>query len=389
MSVAKDDPQIATASPDESPAPRYRSGAVARMTGIPVSTLRVWELRYRVVAPPQTDTGHRLYSKVDVERLALLKQLVDQGHAIGSLAALPLARLREVSALHARTRPAPGAALPVPRLASAHSAGGEAAGSARPPLVAVVGRGLARRLRGPAMQRAVLATGLRWAAEYDDLDSAAASSAADTESDTGTAPATAAAAHPRAPTAALLLVQIASLQPESQAGVLALAQRLQAQRVVVFYGFGTERSTQALRDAGVLLRRGPMSDADLGTLLEAALQGLATAPPELPDPGDDAGLPMPVAGVIAPRRFDDEALADITARSPVMACECPRHLAELVTLIAQFETYSGDCENRHPEDAALHDYLHRVAGTARTQFEEALERVARAEGIALPARLAG
>ena len=40
--------------------PRFRTAAVARMTGIAVATLRVWERRYRIVAPPQSVSGHRL-----------------------------------------------------------------------------------------------------------------------------------------------------------------------------------------------------------------------------------------------------------------------------------------------------------------------------------------
>ena len=49
--------------------PRYRSGAVARMAHIPVSTLRIWERRYQVIDPAVTDSGHRLYTGADVERL--------------------------------------------------------------------------------------------------------------------------------------------------------------------------------------------------------------------------------------------------------------------------------------------------------------------------------
>ena len=74
--------------------PVYRSGAVARLTGIPVQTLRVWERRYRIVGPRQSATGQRLYAPSDVNRLAVIKQLVDSGHAIGSIAPLGLDQLR-------------------------------------------------------------------------------------------------------------------------------------------------------------------------------------------------------------------------------------------------------------------------------------------------------
>ena len=89
------------------------------------------------------------------------------------------------------------------------------------------------------------------------------------------------------------------------------------------------------------------------------------------------------------RRFDDAALAALAAASGTVACECPRHVVELVQLLGHFETYSAECRNRGPDDAALHAHLHRVAGTARAMFEDALLRVARAESLPLPAAAAG
>ena len=75
------------------------------------------------------------------------------------------------------------------------------------------------------------------------------------------------------------------------------------------------------------------------------------------------------AGDAAPRRFDDATLTDLAGLSSTMACECPRHVAELLMQLSNFEAYSADCENRSPADAELHAYLQRVAATARTLFE--------------------
>src|SRR6476469_8045320 len=73
--------------------PGFRSTAVARMAGMPVATLRVWEQRYRAVGPGTAPSGHRLYSAADVERVVLLRQLTGQGHAIGSLATMTMDQL--------------------------------------------------------------------------------------------------------------------------------------------------------------------------------------------------------------------------------------------------------------------------------------------------------
>ena len=74
----------------------HRSGAVARMLRMPVATLRVWERRYRLTQPGLSPSGQRLYSADDMRRLALVKQLTDLGHAIGSLASLDMLQLQRV-----------------------------------------------------------------------------------------------------------------------------------------------------------------------------------------------------------------------------------------------------------------------------------------------------
>ncbi len=88
-----------------------------------------------------------------------------------------------------------------------------------------------------------------------------------------------------------------------------------------------------------------------------------------------------------PRRWDDAALADFANLSPTIACECPRHVAELLMQLSHFEAYSAECEHRNAADAELHAYLRRVATTSRARFEAALEHVALHEGLLLPSSL--
>jgi methanogenic corrinoid protein MtbC1 len=79
----------------------YPIRAVARLTGIPIETLRAWERRYHAVTPDRTARG-RMYSDVEVRRLQLLRAAVEGGHAIGQVAALSDAQLQELA------QPAPG-----------------------------------------------------------------------------------------------------------------------------------------------------------------------------------------------------------------------------------------------------------------------------------------
>ncbi|MGQ3353319.1 MAG: MerR family transcriptional regulator [Phreatobacter sp.] len=74
--------------------------ALARRTGVSVSTIRAWEARYELVRPARSAGGHRLYSDNDAERVALFKELTDLGHRPRDLASLPtddLARMRSTA----------------------------------------------------------------------------------------------------------------------------------------------------------------------------------------------------------------------------------------------------------------------------------------------------
>ncbi|MEZ4670971.1 MAG: MerR family transcriptional regulator [Anaerolineae bacterium] len=59
--------------------PLYNIGMVARMTGIPVATLRVWERRYGFPTAARTPGEHRLFSEREVLRLRWVKAQVDEG----------------------------------------------------------------------------------------------------------------------------------------------------------------------------------------------------------------------------------------------------------------------------------------------------------------------
>ena len=66
--------------------PALRIGAVARRTGVAVTTLRAWESRYGVLRPGRTDGGHRLYSEEDVDRVLAVLRLTAQGWSVGAAA---------------------------------------------------------------------------------------------------------------------------------------------------------------------------------------------------------------------------------------------------------------------------------------------------------------
>lgn len=79
--------------------PDLNIAGAERATGLSKDTLRVWERRYGFPTPHRDAAGERLYSPAQIERLRLLKRLVDAGERPGRLMALPAeeleSRLRE------------------------------------------------------------------------------------------------------------------------------------------------------------------------------------------------------------------------------------------------------------------------------------------------------
>ena len=62
--------------------------AVAHITDINPITLRAWERRYGLICPLRTDTGHRLYSADDIEKIQRVKTMSAQGMGFAQIAAL-------------------------------------------------------------------------------------------------------------------------------------------------------------------------------------------------------------------------------------------------------------------------------------------------------------
>ncbi|MBK8890252.1 MAG: MerR family transcriptional regulator [Dechloromonas sp.] len=86
--------------------PGFNIAAVERDTGLSKDVLRVWERRYGFPAPARDDHGERIYPAEQVERLRLVKRLMDAGHRPGKLLATPT---EELNALAPRRPVAPGA----------------------------------------------------------------------------------------------------------------------------------------------------------------------------------------------------------------------------------------------------------------------------------------
>lgn len=71
--------------------------AVERDTGLSKDTLRVWERRYGFPTPARDGLGERAYTLEQVEKLRLVKKLLDAGHRPGRIVPMALSELQTLS----------------------------------------------------------------------------------------------------------------------------------------------------------------------------------------------------------------------------------------------------------------------------------------------------
>lgn len=68
----------------------------SKLSGVGVHTIRAWEKRYKALEPSRDSSGHRSYSKSDIEKLILLSELCLLGYTISKVAGRSIPELKEL-----------------------------------------------------------------------------------------------------------------------------------------------------------------------------------------------------------------------------------------------------------------------------------------------------
>lgn len=335
-----------TSRPKDAPASNekqglFRSGVAARLAGVPVNTLRVWERRYAVIGPKLSSGRQRLYSREDVRRLGLIKQLVDLGHPIGSLASLPddtLAAVRETG-LPARNEHRVGSV-------NAHRG---------PCRLALIGPLLAAQ----PWRQVLVTKGIDIVATCPESGGAVSAL--------------------RGLALDLLIIEIPVLGEDNVREFEVLKSSTGAGAVAVLYRYAPTAIIRRLRALGYAVARAASDAAQI----EAICRELLTPADSVERAPENSLSTMASGGAPSPL-FKDRDLAFLSALPSKVACECPRHLVDLVVNLRSFELYSAQCVDQNLTDADLHNALQIAAGRARGVIEQALARLVDAEGISLP-----
>ncbi len=86
-------------------APNLGIGAVERDTGLSKDTLRIWERRYQFPVPARDAYGERVYPLDQVDKLRIIKRLMDQGMRPGKIMHHSLDELRAIKRAHPEAAP--------------------------------------------------------------------------------------------------------------------------------------------------------------------------------------------------------------------------------------------------------------------------------------------
>ena len=311
----------------------FKIGAVARLTGVSVHTLRKWEERHGVVNPSRSKGGKRLYTDADIQRLVLIKKLADQGLSLPSIAGCSFDDLAN--------RWAQLSSLDAPLPASG------------PTRVAALGTAIAtwlRRRQDPAFGVELVAA----AENAEDLTRSIGESAVD-----------------------VLAIECPAVAGSTLQEVMELMRVLDVPAAVVVYWFGNPRHIEALQSRGIEVLRAPVDPGILQQAIARAGSG-ESAPASGPHKSS-----VPIAADPLPPRLPRESLAKMAVADPRATCGCQKNLVDVALSLRALEDYLNGCENRSAEDEALHRALWRKVGAARSSIEDAIEHFAAVEGIEL------
>ena len=310
----------------------YGIGAVVRLTGLTDHTIRIWERRYAAVVTARASNGRRQYTAADVQKLSLLKRLTDQGIAISRIAGDSIDELQQqvdsLRELAAGTEP-------------------------RTPRVAVLGDLLPRHLLEEEAGSAAL--------DICVADSSRERFLADLHQQR----------------VDVIVLERPVLDADTLAEIRELLDDGSAGKGVIVYSFGRRRDIQAAADEGIVALRAPVGAHELRDAAARPTHRMSRDA----RPSDDTVAAPEFSGPVAARRFSPQQLANLSSARNDIDCECPRHLAQLVSDLSAFEIYSDRCASRDDDEAALHRYLHRATAEARALVEQALKRLAEAEGL--------
>ena len=308
----------------------YKIGAASKITGVNIATLRVWENRYGVVEPVRINGTQRGFTKKDVDRLSVIKQLVDSGDSISTLAKLSLEELE--------LRMQPSAKSSQITFENAKDIIKAVSVGTRIP---EVGRPSTHLAEVRVVARYELATIM------NDLSSIKV----DVD---------------------IIIFEIASLHPNTIELITEILSKSEASHALVIYRFGSPNGMKlAQLDGRIHPMQAPVFPMDIQIASNFAVNRKLGSN-RLFNDSQEKKEHVP---------FSEKELWEINMMSNPIHCECPKHLSSIISSLRGFEKYSAECEDLNEKDRVLHKELETRAAQARIIMELALRKVIKENAI--------
>ncbi len=309
----------------------FKIGAVSRITNIPVDTLRIWERRYNVVVPIRSSNSDRLYQTKDINRLTLLKILVDHGHSIGTVARLTNDELTERLAIHNQK-------------------------------VIVKNKNVKSNINV-----AVIGEVLSLQIEYSNIDNDNFSFTGiyhnenDFLENNNNQPID------------ILIIEYPAIHEDYIDRIETLFKNSAAKKLILIYGFTNSAAKKLLHKKNHTYIQAPVSVNNLQREVSELI--------DISSLKEDMPSNVELETKAPSRSYSNKQLITLSSASSTIKCECPQHLSSMIIKLVQFEQYSTDCISRYDKDAELHSMLGNMAGHARSILEQSLKKIVEAENL--------
>ena len=306
----------------------YKIGAASKITGVNIATLRVWENRYGVVEPIRINGTQRGFSKKDVDRISMIKQLVDAGDSISTLSKLSLEELE------LRMQPSVNNSK-ITSEKSKNKIKAVAIGTRIPE----VGR------PSPHLAEVSVAARYELSTIMDNL------SAINLDGD-------------------IIIFEIASLHAETVKLIIEVLTVSEIGHAVVIYRFGSANGMKLSQlDGRIHPIQAPVFPIDIQIASNFAVNSTFGSSVTVTEEEKDHVV------------FSEKELWEISVMSNPIHCECPKHLSSIISSLRGFEKYSSDCEDLDEKDLILHKELEKKTSQARIIMEKALRKVIKENDI--------
>jgi MerR family transcriptional regulator, light-induced transcriptional regulator len=300
----------------------YEVGAVAKISGLSPHTIRTWERRDFIRAANRSTTGRRRYTKEQVNRLVLYRQLTHLGDSISALSQLTMDELSV-------------------RLAEFHRVK-QVKTSNRTLIVKAYTKSAVEHLENLSDDFSLITPGQEEDTRKPDL----------------------------------IILEIEGTETHFQIQLNRANAEFPGIPIVLTYDFLQRDRLRSLGKQGYFLIKRPIPQELLEQYLATAAGHRQSQKPtsEADDDSEEA----------KPRLLSSRQLMSIASSVSNVKCDCPQHMSTLVSSLTGFEDYCARCEIKSPEDTILHAHLGREVAKARYLVEKALVYLCETDQIEIP-----